>query len=134
MATNSDSVLITNVTVIDATGDAPQAGMNVFIEDGYISAIAIEPVGGPAATTIDGAGRFLIPGLWDMHAHWSDMGRVMPDAEDFLPLFIANGVTGIRLMQGESEHYEWKARTYDEGFVSPRILVGSNIIDGPMKV
>jgi imidazolonepropionase-like amidohydrolase len=131
---NGDSVLIANVTVIDAAGNPPQSRMYVLIEDGYITAIDEEPIPSPEATTVDGTGRFLIPGLWDMHAHWENIEGILPNAEDFLPLFVANGVTGIRIMSGSPEHYEWKARIYEEELVSPRILVGSNIIDGPMKV
>lgn len=131
---SSDSLLIANVTVIDAAGNQPKLRMYVLIEDGYITAIDDEPITLPEATTVDGTGRFLIPGLWDMHVHWQNIEGVIPNAEDFLPLFVANGVTGIRIMSGSPEHYEWKARTYEEDFVSPRMLVGSNIIDGPMKV
>jgi predicted amidohydrolase YtcJ len=42
------------------------------------------------AETIDGAGKFLIPGLWDMHVHIA--------SPSYLPLFLANGVTGVREM------------------------------------
>ncbi len=58
------------------------------------------------------------------HVHWYD--------ESYLPLFVANGVTGTRQMWGFPMHYTWKAMVnYDEDFVSPRVLVGSVIIDGP---
>jgi hypothetical protein len=86
------TVLIRNVTVIDATARAPQPGQDVFLDGGTI--VAIAPTGTvvtPAdATVIDGSGRFLIPGLWDMHVHLVDEGM--------MPQFLAAGVTGIRSM------------------------------------
>jgi imidazolonepropionase-like amidohydrolase len=118
------TILLTNINVIDATGSPVQAGMNVLIENGYITAIERESISISDVEKIDGTGRFLIPGLWDMHVHWYD--------DKYLSLFIANGVTGIRQMWGFPMHYYWKAMVnYDEDFVAPRVLVGSVIIDGP---
>src|SRR5436853_7529863 len=86
----------THVTVIDGTDAAPKLDQTVLIADNRISAI------GPATETpppqgvrvIDGRGKFLIPGLWDMHVHvlWE------PAVDTLLPLMIANGVTGARDM------------------------------------
>jgi len=123
MKINRDVVLITNVNVIDATGSPPQKGMNVLIEDGYISALSKESIPAKADVVIDGSGQFLIPGLWDMHVHWYD--------KSYLPLFIANGVTGVRQMWGTPVHHQWRTRiNYEPEFVSPRMLVASAIIDG----
>jgi imidazolonepropionase-like amidohydrolase len=116
-------IVIKNVSVIDATGRPVQEGLNLLIEQGYISTISKDPISSPATIEIDGTGKFLIPGLWDMHVHWYD--------ENYLPLFIANGVTGVRQMWGFPMHYHWKARVNYEAFLSPRFLVGSVIIDGP---
>src|SRR5262245_16115946 len=53
------------------------------------------------ARVIDAAGQYLIPGLWDMHVH-SAFGDWFPGGRDIiLPLFIANGVTGVRDMGGD---------------------------------
>src|SRR5579863_9933610 len=64
-------LVIRRVTVIDATGKPAQPGMTVVIEQDQI--VAIGPwtkVKAPAGSQIvDGRGKFLIPGLWDMHAH-----------------------------------------------------------------
>jgi imidazolonepropionase-like amidohydrolase len=49
---------------------------------------------------VDATGKFLIPGLCDIHAH--------PQAKEYLPLFIANGVTGIRIIRGDSEDHAWR--------------------------
>ncbi len=126
-ASAADVILLSNVHVVDATGGPIQDGMNVLIEDGYISAVLKDDVSIARGQEIDGTGRYLIPGLWDMHVHWY--------AESYLPLFIANGVTGTRQMWGFPMHYEWKSRieSSDE-FVAPRISIASTIIDGANKV
>jgi len=70
--TKSPSTLvIRDVTVIDCTGRGPQAGMSVLISDGHIQAIdATSDLKLPAnAEVVDGHGKYLIPGLWNMHAH-----------------------------------------------------------------
>ena len=93
------TIAISDVTVIDATGTPSLPHMTVIIEGERIAAIrptdeAQLPEG---ARAVEGAGHFLIPGLWDAHAHT----LVFPWQPDHqLPLFIANGVTGIRDMGG----------------------------------
>lgn len=78
------------------------------------------------ATLVNGTGKFLIPGLWDMHVHLLD--------QKTLPLFVANGVTGVRVMWGSERHLGWK-RQFDSGdIISPRLKVGSPIVDGPKPV
>jgi adenine deaminase len=88
---------ITNVTVIDTTGGPARLNMTVVVEGDRISRVQRTGARVPrGARRIDGTGKFLIPGLWDMHIHtffgdWVPGGR-----EVTLPLFVANGVTGVR--------------------------------------
>src|SRR6184192_2341084 len=66
------AVVLTNVTVIDATGAAPKPGMTVVMTGDRIATIdktGDNPVPS-GATIVNAAGKFLIPGLWDMHVHW----------------------------------------------------------------
>ncbi|OGD31065.1 MAG: hypothetical protein A2V45_16640 [Candidatus Aminicenantes bacterium RBG_19FT_COMBO_58_17] len=72
---------------------------------------------------IDAKGKYLIPGLWDMHVHWYD--------EKFLNLFIANGVTGVRQMSGFQLHLDWRERAKRGDLLAPRQVIGSMIVDGP---
>jgi imidazolonepropionase-like amidohydrolase len=91
-----DIVVIRNVTVIDGTGSDPQTNMTVVIEESQITSInkegSIEYAS--SARVIDGTGKYLIPGLWDMHVHLRDL-------DGTLPLFIVNGVTTVRDMGSE---------------------------------
>ena len=84
--------------------------------------------------TVSGAGKYLIPGLWDAHVHalW-DAGR----AEQFLPLFLANGVTNVREMGGPmpaEEQVTWRRRVALGEVVGPDLLVSGPFVDGPRPV
>src|SRR5262249_19092575 len=75
---------------------------------------------------IDARGKFLIPGLWDMHVHW--------EMKDYLPLFIANGVLGVRVMWGMPIHHEWRKEISAGTLLGPRLNIASPIIDGPHPI
>src|SRR5215467_83251 len=85
-------IAFTHVTVIDTTGAPAKPDMTVIIMNGRINALGkTGRTRLPAdAREINATGKFMIPGLWDMHAH--------PSGEGTLALFIANGVTGVRVM------------------------------------
>jgi len=122
------ALVLTHVTIIDVTGGAPKPDMTVVItgpritdlgEAGKVSV----PQGG---RVIDASGKFLIPGLWDMHVHWY--------YRDTLTLFTANGVTGIRQMFGNSDLLRWRDEIAKGSLQGPRMVVASPIIDGPQPV
>src|SRR5688572_5895758 len=85
-----DTLAITRVTVIDTINGRAIPNSTVTIRDGAI--VSIAPNGAPSrgAQQVDARGKFLIPGLWDMHAHHQLTGEVS------LPLYVATGVTGTR--------------------------------------
>ena len=72
----SPAVVISDVTLIDGTGSAPRAHMNIRIEKGYIADVARTPekkVNGDVE--IDGSGRYLVPGVFDSNAHLTVYGH-----------------------------------------------------------
>src|SRR5271167_3069924 len=91
----ASSIVITHVTVIDVRTGEHQRDMVVLVTDNRIT--AVEPARGrhpvPGARVVDGTGKFLIPGLWDMHHH---SGSDADTRKFIFPLKIANGVTGVR--------------------------------------
>src|SRR6185503_2919368 len=119
------SIAIRHVTVIDMTGAAPRRNMTVLISGDRIAEIARRARIPRGTKLIDGSGKFLIPGLWDMHVHFTEV-------ETTFPLFIANGVTGVRNMGGEVDDLlDWRARVTAGTFLGPRILTCGPIVDGP---
>jgi imidazolonepropionase-like amidohydrolase len=123
---------ISDVTVIDATGAPAKPHMTVIITGDRITEIAqTEKAAIPKnAQVIDGRGKFLIPGLWDMHVHTVWKGR----PERFFPMFIANGVTGVRDMAADVEFLKQLRKAISEGkLVGPRVF-GGPMVDGPIPI
>ncbi len=125
---------ITNVTVIDTTGGPARAGMTVVVEGDRI--VQVESAGRArvpkGARVVDGAGKFLIPGLWDMHIH-TFFGDWVPGGKEVtLPLFIANGVTGVRDMGSDLDPILAARSEVAAGrLTGPRIVVSGPMLDGP---
>jgi len=125
----SKALVLTHVTVIDATGAPAQPDMTVVISGDRITALGKTGKLAPAndARVIDAKGKFLIPGLWDMHVHTS--------YRNFLTLFVANGVTGIRDMGGTPGEFElfsrWRAEFKRDALPAPRIVAAGIVVDGP---
>ncbi|MBV8910371.1 MAG: amidohydrolase, partial [Gammaproteobacteria bacterium] len=128
------AVAITHVTVIDATGAPPQADMTVIVRDQHIAALGkSDGLRPPAhATLVDARGKYLIPGLWDMHVH-EVFGDWLPRNERVVPpLFVANGITGVRDMGGDLEVLEgWRARVAAGSLLGPRMIIAGPMLDGP---
>jgi imidazolonepropionase-like amidohydrolase len=124
----SESLVLAHVTVIDVGGGVTKPNMTVVITGDRISEVgeAGKVVAPPGATVVDAAGKFLIPGLWDMHVHWYN--------RDAFTLFTANGVTGIREMFGNSDLLRWRQDIAKGSLAGPRMIVASPIIDGPQPV
>lgn len=100
---HSAAIAITHATIIDATGAPPQLNSTVLIESAKISAVGPDssvriPSG---AQIIDATGKFLIPGLADMHVHLTGAGEPSGSREFILPLLVANGITTVRDMGGK---------------------------------
>jgi imidazolonepropionase-like amidohydrolase len=117
----------THVTVINPAGGPPASNMTVVITGERITAVGNSgsvPIP-RRARVINSAGKYLIPGLWDMHVHLSWTTATA------LPVLIANGVTGVRDMGGRlSELDEWRAKINAGVLVGPRIVRAGPILNG----
>jgi imidazolonepropionase-like amidohydrolase len=126
----SRPIAFIHATVIDMTGAPPKHEMTVVVEGERIIAIGktvkVKVQGN--AQVVDATGKFLIPGLWDMHAHTLIRDR----PAYFFPLFIANGVTGVRDMGGDItfEQIAQIRRDIATGkMLGPRIFAPGRILD-----
>ncbi len=133
-------LILTHVTVIDATGSLAKPDLSIVIRDHRIAALGPTSAVVPPKDSeiVDATGKFLIPGLWDMHVH---TGR----RDIFLPLYIANGVTGVRDMGGDIEDPSgelssmsgryvqlslWRAAIEEGSLLGPRLVIAGFLIDG----
>jgi len=131
--TNSPSavLVIRDVTVIDCTGRSPQAGMSVLISDGRIRTIrTTSHLKLPAnAEVVEGHGKYLIPGLWNMHAHLGSY----EDGKRALSQYLVDGVTGIRDMGSPLDVILRLRRETDNGnTLGPHLVVAGPIVQGPL--
>ena len=119
------SVAITGVSVVDVESGAVRAGQTVVVRGDRIVSVgpaarARVPAG---AAVVDGRGKFVIPGLWDMHVHaW--------DRELNTALFAAFGVTGVRDMASMPPMGAWRDSIRAGTARGPRMLAAGPILDG----
>ncbi|MER7863836.1 amidohydrolase family protein [Amycolatopsis japonica] len=122
-------VVLAHVTLIDGTGSAPRRDVSVVLVGDRIAWVGSGPVpetGG--ARVIDGRGKYLVPGLWDMHTHGADLEDIVP------PLHLAHGVTGVREMWGYAENRATKGKIDRGELLGPRVVLASGIVDGPVTL
>lgn len=129
----SGRIAIVGVTVIDCTGAPPKPDMTLVMNGGRIEELgaASEVVVPEDAKVIPGSGRFVIPGLWDMHVHmlWPGLPQV------FSRLFVANGVVAVRDMHGDPAVLNAYQKEVASGFAVPlRIAASGFAVDGPASV
>ncbi len=127
-------LVLSNVTVVDVRTGTLQPEQTVILDRNHIASV------GPSksakyprnAASVNCRGLFLIPGLWDMHVHLV-FGDWFPGAREIsLPLFVANGVTGVRDMGSELDIVQrWRNEIEAGRLIGPRIYTPGPMLDGP---
>ncbi|HTZ95173.1 MAG TPA: amidohydrolase family protein [Terriglobales bacterium] len=121
---HAETLALVGATLIDGTGRAPISDSVIVIDKGRIVAV------GPrskvkipdAATVIDAKGKAILPGLWDMHAHFEQV--------EWGPIYLAAGVTSVRDCGNEFEFITSVRDAIAQGHgLGPRILA-AGIVDG----
>ena len=133
-ATSRPIIAIERVTVIDVVRGKLVSPRTVLIVDGRIAAIE-EPGRAaipPGAVRVEGRGRYLIPGLVDMHVHlFNNYSRRAPNEWAF-PLFVVNGVTGVRDMWTEPASMavveRWRTKVAKGELIAPRMLAAGTAV------
>jgi imidazolonepropionase-like amidohydrolase len=114
----ADTLLIEDVTLIDGTGRPSVAGASVLVDGERISRIARGAIDAPRGTQrIDGSGKFLMPGLMDMHVHLRGSVELTPEG---LFEVSTDRTKGIRMLH--SYLYAGVTSIYDAGNVPDYIL------------
>jgi imidazolonepropionase-like amidohydrolase len=127
-AAGSSSLAVANVTVIDTTGASQSRRATVLITDGVITAVgAPGEVRVPEGViTVDGTGKYLIPGLVDMHMHLSYVTELA------FPVLLANGVTSVCDMGGDLDQIDrWREEISKGQRRGPRVVRAGPVLDGP---
>ena len=113
-----------NVSIVSPERSTVTPGQTVIVSGGRIEWIgpAAEARPAPSTTLIDGQGRFLLPGFADLHTH--------PGRPFDLATFLANGITTIRVMWGDTATVRWRDAVNAGTMTGPRIITAGAIIDG----
>jgi imidazolonepropionase-like amidohydrolase len=122
------TLAIAHVSVIDATDSTPRPDQTVLVRGNRIVMVGpARSVSVPSgARVLDGRGKFLIPGLWDMHVHTAIVG-----GREMLALYVANGVTGVRDMAGDwATLITWRREIARGELVGPRIVASGPYLEG----
>ncbi len=121
--TRQPDYAIVHVTIINVAMGTRLPNQTVLIDSNRIMEIYPDRTGHfPKKTrVINARHQFLIPGLWDMHVHI--------ESRDELPLYLVNGVTGVRLMEGPPDAAAAR-RVYEGDSLCPRVIIGSPVLEG----
>ncbi|MBC7901098.1 MAG: amidohydrolase family protein [Saprospiraceae bacterium] len=128
----SQTAAFTNVNVIPMDRERILLDQTVLVRDGVIVEVGKKVKIPNDALKIDGKGKYMIPGLVDMHTHLLSDGDNYPDsiAEDELRVMVANGVTTIRFMIGTPEQLILRARSAKGEIAAPTIFSASPHLTG----
>jgi len=123
------AIVVRDVAVIDVVTGSVLSNQTIIIQDDRITAMgsSLETKAPINSKIVEGKGKFVIPGLWDMHVHLEIAGK------ESLPFFIANGVTGVRDMGSNSFSLlkGWRQQI-DSGLITgPHIIAPGPMLDGP---
>lgn len=125
---NAQSKLIKNVNIVDVREGKLTTNMDVLIEKNKITDIG-KSLKSPAGTiTVDGRNKYLIPGLWDMHGHF------LKRWDRSAPLYVANGITGVRDMATGlplRDARQLRQEVLEGKKLGPRFITPGPLLDGP---
>ncbi len=127
------ALTITHVTIIDTVTGKTQPNTTVMVQGNRITGIAPSTsIVAKAGQIVDGTGEFLIPGLWDMHTHIYFDSTAADGTDLVLPLFLANGITGVRDMGSKLDDVlVARDRIAAHSLFGPRMVVSGPMLDGP---
>ncbi len=128
----AQEVAFTNATVIPMDTEAVLENHTVLVRDDRITAVgpASEVRLSDSVTRIDATGKYLIPGLAEMHGHIPRPDQQPAYTEDVLFLYVANGITTVRGMQGAAGQLELRDRAHTGELVSPNLYLAGPAFSG----
>ena len=125
-------LIFTNVNVVNVRNGSIAQGLTVVIKKGHITGVA--KLGFVASDhniqIINANGKYMIPGLWDMHVHSAFVSPAW-DEKVIYPLYIANGVTGVRDMGGDPDVLQSRRDRIESGaLLGPRLILAGPFLAG----
>lgn len=127
-------LVISHVNVVDVVSGQLRPDQVVAVAQGKI--VRVEPAGRTALAarqTLDGRGRYLLPGLWDMHVHFRGGDSLAAANQKSLALYLVHGITTVRDCGGDltPRIFQWRRAEAAGTLAGPRIFTSGPKIDGP---
>lgn len=130
---NASTIAITHVTVIDPANSTIHPDFTVIVTQSRLSAVgpSVSTAISPDTKIVDAVGKFMIPGLVDMHLHLLGAGEPSGSRKFILPLLIGNGITTVRDMGGDVQQLKQIRKEIDAGKqIGPQIFFTGPYLDG----
>lgn len=117
---------IRNVNLIAMNREEVKANQTVLVENGTITAVGKDVKLPSKVTIIDGTGKYLMPGLSDMHVHFfNEQGNYVNTTEQELKVMLANGLTTARILAGHPNYLEARQYVKEKKWKGPDLVVSS---------
>lgn len=130
---SAQTLTLTHVKLIDVTDGKIRPDTTVTVDGNRVA--SVEPSNANPSNrgiVVDGKGKYLIPGLWDMHTHVYFDNTAGDGTDLVLPLFLANGITGVRDMGSELDPVlHARDEIAAHRMTGPRMIVSGPMLDGP---
>ncbi len=131
LSASAETVVFQNVNVIPMTSDRVLARQTVVVKDGRIDYVGTARMKMPDGTkSVDGSGKYLLPGLAEMHGHIPPMNAPVHVIEDVLFEYVANGITTVRGMLGHPGQLNLRTRAALGEIVSPTLYLAGPSFNG----
>ena len=127
----AETIVFRNVNVVSMTSPKVMEKQNVIVRDGVIESVSTRLAKMPAGTkVVDGTGKFLMPGLAEMHGHVPPLNAPNGATDDTLFLYVANGITTVRGMLGHPGQLELREKSKRGEIVAPNLYLAGPSFNG----
>jgi len=135
VAREQADLLIRHATVVDVAHGQLIPGQAVAVSGDTIQAVGLDKALAhrfPAAKQVDAAGKFIMPGLWDMHVHFGGGPELIDENKNLLPVYVAYGVTTVRDCAADISPsvLEWRGEVASGTLLGPRIFTSGPKLEG----
>lgn len=126
-------LVVRNANIVDVETGNISENQTIEVRDGEIAGIHDSDTEIAANETIEASGKYVIPGLWDMHVHFRGGDSLIAENKKLLQLYIKNGVTTVRDAGGDITPaiLEWKQQIENGTLTGPQIFTSGPKLDGP---
>lgn len=134
-ASEQADILIRHANIVDAANNRILSGQAIAVSGDTIVAVGPDTEVArdfESARTVDAVGKFVMPGLWDMHMHFGGGPELADENKALLPLYVANGVTTVRDCAADISQFvlQWRSDVAAGKLLGPTIFTSGPKLEG----